>query len=64
MSQKAKENGAHGEAMVMMVIRVPRKLKARYKRIASARTTPHQKVASADVAREALIKFNPEEQAA
>lgn len=57
MNRKTKENGTD-DALVMMVIRVPKKLKLRYERIAVARTTPHQKVAVADVAREALIEFD------
>lgn len=63
MNRKTNENGTD-DAMVMMVIRVPRRVKLRYQRIASARTTPHQKVAVADVAREALIEFDPKAQAA
>lgn len=59
MSKQTQEPAAEQDKMVHMRLRVSRKLKMRYVRIAEARTTAHQRVTSADVVREALIKFDP-----
>jgi hypothetical protein len=55
---KKKTKKPPGESVsATMIVRVKKPLKARYERIAEERSKPHQKVAVADVAREALIEF-------